>query len=82
MTRTFASSEQTARLGWKLFTDGVRASKEVLEPQAYRINNINYDYRQVDVVIQTLLLVEGAICAGTLKASKTNGLQIVKRSKA
>ena len=82
MTRTFASSEQTARLGWKLHVDGIRSSKEVLEPQRYQIAGVNYDYRQVDVVIETLKLVEGAIRAGTLKASKTNGLQIVKGSKA
>ena len=73
MTRTFASSEQTARLGWKLFTDGVRASKEVLEPQRYQIAGVNYDYRQVDVVIETLQLVEGAIKNGKLKATKAKG---------
>ena len=82
MIRTFASSEQTARLGWKLYLDGIRSSKEVLEPRQYRINNVNYDYRQVDVVIEALKLVDSAIRAGTLKASKTNGLQIVKGSKA
>ena len=76
MIRTYASSEQTARLGWKLYLDGIRSSKEVLEPQAYRINNINYDYRQVDVVIETLLLVEGAIKNGKLKATKAKGFTV------
>ena len=76
MIRTYASSEQTARLGWKLYLDGIRSSKEVLEPQAYRINNINYDYRQVDVVIETLQLVEGAIKNGKLKATKAKGFTV------
>ena len=76
MTRTFATGEQTARLGWKMFTDGIRSSKEVLEPRQYRINNVNYDYRQVDVVIEALQLVENAIKNGKLKATKAKGFVV------
>lgn len=75
--RTFASSEQCSRLAWVLYAKSITDAKAYLEPRKYVVNRINYGYREVQVALDTLVLVNSAIKSGKLKATKAKGLTVV-----
>jgi len=74
--RTFASSTQCSRLAWALYSEGVQDAKAYLEPMKYIVNRINYGYREVQVALDTICLIEGAIKDGKLKATKAKGFVV------
>ena len=74
--RTFASSTQCSRLAWVLYTKGITDAKAHLEPMKYVVNKINYGYREVQVALDTIVLLNGAIKNGQLKATKAKGFVV------
>jgi len=74
--RTFASSKECSRLAWSLYTNGIEDAKAYLEPLKYVVNKINYGYREVQVALDTIVLLNGAIKDGKLKATKAKGFVV------
>ena len=74
--RTFANSVQVARLSWVLYTQGITDAKAHLEPLKYVVKGINYGYREVQTSLDTIVLLNGAIKDGKLKATKAKGFVV------